>query len=341
MELTNKKILILSFSNKGALLSKKIEEILKEANTHNYTYYKYADNNNLKSFVKIKELINEVFQTFDFIIFIGAVGIAVREIAPNLKNKMVDPGVIVIDELANFTIPILSGHIGQANLLSRFIADKINSTLVITTATDINNRFSIDEWASVNNMKISNMNKFKELASLILNEDIGFKTDFSYDTLPNGLNVNKDNGIYVTYHNESNDLRIIPKVLHLGIGCKKGTSFDTIDKTIKEVFKDNNLNIDSIKDINSIDLKKDEEGIIKLANKLNIPFNTYSKDELNKLDGEYSYSEFVYNTVGVDCVCERSAMINSTKGLILRKKALNGITISVGIDDYKLSFNYR
>lgn len=343
MDLVNKKILIISFSDNGALLSTKIEKEL-EGIVINYAFYKYADKYNLKSFTKAKELLMKEFNNFDFIIFIGSVGIAVREIAPFIKNKLVDPGVVVIDELGKYTISLLSGHIGLANMFTKYLAEKIGSTPIITTATDINNRFSIDEWATINNLKIDNMNTFKDIASEIIKNNVSFKSDFPIDgKLPNGLIIDdaSDKGVYITYKNLSpfkETLKLIPKVLSVGVGCKKGTSVDLIESAINTVFNDNNLLTRAIKSISSIDVKKEEVGIIEYANKINVSLKFYSKEELLTLDGDFSKSDFVLKTVGVDCVCERAALINSTGNIIIKKKATSGVTVSVALDKYIIKF---
>ena len=338
------KILMISFSNRGALLSKRIEEIL-DYKIDNYAFYKYASNNNLKSFDNIKELIKNNFNNYDYLIFVGALGIAVREISPYIKNKYVDPGVIVIDELGKFTIPILSGHIGLSNLFARALSKKLNNILVVTTATDLNNRFKVDEFAVINDLYIENPGLLKEISSTILNQDLPCIIDFKHDEIANGLYIDNKGelGIMISYHHNpvfNRTLKLIPKSLIIGIGCKKDTPVDKIREALNKVLNDNDLSIHAVKEIASIDLKKEEKGLIELSKELNVEFITYSKDELNKLDGIFSSSDFVLKTTGVDCVCERAAKIKSDR-LLIKKTVYNSVTISIGIIDYQIKFNYE
>ena len=84
----------------------------------------------------------------DALVFIGACGIAVRAIAPHVRDKLTDPCVVCVDEAGQFAIPILSGHVGGGNDLARRVAALTGGIAAITTATDVNGQFAVDQWAA-------------------------------------------------------------------------------------------------------------------------------------------------------------------------------------------------
>ena len=303
------------------------------------------------------EIYGRLFDSNDVLIFVGACGIAVRKIAPYIKDKQTDPAVICIDELGTYVIPILSGHIGRANDIARYIAEQISSTAVITTATDINGRFSVDSWAARNGFIIDDIKAAKEVSSAILEQNIPLISEFKIaGQLPAGIrsedgntvrsyNDNADRfrndiGIYIGCNIRkpfSRTLRLIPKAVHLGIGCRKGTDEDSIRQAVDKVLSEHDIDKKAVKCISSIDIKSGEKGLLDYAEHNNLPINFYSAEELNNLDGDFTSSEFVKGITGVDNVCERAAMIGA-EHLLVRKNAVNGVTIAAAIEHMEVHF---
>ena len=290
--------------------------------------------------------------TSDAIVFIGAMGIAVRAIAPFVKTKTKDPAVIVVDELGHFSIPVLSGHIGGANEMAVKIADVLGAVPVITTATDINNVFAIDTWAKTQNLRILNPECIKLVSSKLLKgKTIHVKSSYPIGgKLPENIQINdlKDLGDYdviITHDNEDiekinneNILFLIPAIITVGIGCRRGIEFEIIEKSVLNALNKENCHILSLKAISSIDKKANENGILEFAEKYGLPFNTYSADELNRLEGDFTKSDFVKSVVSVDNVCERSAIAESRGELIRRKDAGNGVTVALAIKEPVISW---
>ena len=283
------------------------------------------------------EWTKEHFNNEQALIFVGACGIAVRAIAPFIRSKAEDPAVIVIDEKGTNIIPILSGHIGNANLLSIYLSEKMNANAVITTATDINGITAIDSWAVENGMVIKNKAAIKAVSAKALEgETIRIKSDIAIrDVLPEGTVLcDESEDVYISYKNiECSGLIIIPKVLTVGIGCRRGKSAEELESFVEEIFSQNGLETAAIKNIASIDIKKNESGIISLAEKYGAEMKFYSSDELNAAAGEFSSSAFVKEVTGTDNVCERSAYLGSGGGEMLApKRAGNGITLAIAIE---------
>ena len=301
------------------------------------------------------------FMDSDVIIFIGATGIAVRGIAPHVRDKRYDPAVIVIDEQGKFCIALLSGHIGGANDMVRRISAKLGSVPVITTATDVNDLFAVDEFATKNDMTISSMTYAKEVSAALLSGDpVGFWTNFQVKgELPEGIvwadkldKARADStghglegtslGFYISPSFSRVDfdhtLWLIPKCLVIGIGCRRGTPVSKIEKLVNHVLWENSLFPEAIAAVASIDLKKDEPGLIEFSRRLEVPFHTFAAEELQALQGSFTPSEFVEKTTGTDNVCERSAVCDGGGQLIIRKTGEDGVTCAVALLDQVIEF---
>lgn len=91
----------------------------------------------------------------DALVFVGAAGIAVRAIAPHVRDKFSDPAVVSVDEAGRFVVPLLSGHVGGANELARRVAALTGGQAAVSTATDVNGLFAVDVWARERGMAIT------------------------------------------------------------------------------------------------------------------------------------------------------------------------------------------
>lgn len=295
----------------------------------------------------LNDWAREMFASMDALIFIGATGIAVRAIAPFVQDKFYDPAVLVMDELGQFCIPLLSGHVGGANELAETISRLIGSQAVITTATDVNHQFAVDVFARKNGLKIADRELAKEIsAELLTGRKVGFFTDFLWNgTLPKGLCEGQfcDRNIQITINTDSlkdrsetcsrekDILRLVPPVIILGIGCRKGTPAGHIQAAIHQLLKEQNLHPLSIAAIATIDLKKEEPGLLAAAEVLQIPVICYSSEELAAVPGDFTESAFVKQITGVGNVCERAALKAARERggyLVCHKTVYDGVTVA-------------
>ena len=234
-------------------------------------------------------------------------------------------------------IPLLSGHVGGANELAEYIGAALGATPIITTATDINGAFAVDVFAKKHDLIISSRKLAKDVSAALLDgkpvdidsdiKDIdvsGIRKKLNPSHSKCDLTVRITDKIY-----DENVLTLIHKDLYIGVGCKKNTDIKKMLDFIYQVFRGKGLDIRAIKAIGSIDIKKDERAIVELSNSLSVPFYTFTKDELKKVEGEFNESDFVKETVGVGNVCERAVLIQCDK-LILKKTAKDGMTVAIG-----------
>ncbi len=325
-------ISIVSLTEKGRLLSEKTADFLKTGHIVNrYCFGKHSDDS-AESFDDIRNLVRRIFPETDGIIFICACGIAVRMISECIVSKISDPAVIVIDDCGKFVIPVLSGHIGRANRLAEVIAENIKAVPVITTATDTGKKFSPDSFAIANDLIITDVNNAKLIASAILDgKKIGLVTDYECRNIPPEISAEStEYGIYIGSENLNPfpvTLCLVPKNIVIGIGCKRGIPVEVIEKRISESLVAAGMLPERICGLATIDVKSGEKGIAEYCHKNNISPDFYTAEELADVKGDFTVSEFVRQTVGVDNVCERSA-VKSGGRLVMRKSFGEGVTVA-------------
>lgn len=332
---------VFAYSKKGIEKAKQIISTLGE-DCAAYTVERLADGDFKPIPKPSSAFFGERFENDEALIFVSSCGIAVRSIAPFVKSKTTDSAVVVIDETGRFVISLLSGHIGGANALTRRIAEATGATPVITTATDANGRFSVDSWAKEHGFAISDMAAAKAVSAAILEGDVPVMSDFPIKgELPAGLKFGGgETGVYLTYRTDElfkTTLRLIPKCVVLGIGCRRGTAKEAIELAVKTVLSDNGIDPRAVLSAASIDLKRDEAGLLESCSEAGMPVEFYSADELNAAAGEFTSSDFVKSVTGVDCVSERAALINADK-LIIKKTAFGGVTVAAALVNTEVNF---
>lgn len=288
----------------------------------------------------------------DGIIFVGACGIAVRSIAPYVASKKSDPAVLVIDECGKFVISLLSGHLGGANELALRTAQVLGAVPVVTTATDLHHRFAVDIFAKKNNCEIMDMKVAKEVsAALLAGQTVGFYSEFPWKgELPEGLKEflpdeedRPATGVAVTIHPSckpfASTVQIVPQVITLGMGCRKAKETDVIEEEAYACLKDADIYKQAVERLASISIKKEEQGLLRLAASWDIPFVTYEEEELKHAEGEFTSSDFVKKITGIGNVCERSAVLGAEQGMLIKNKTgRNGVTTALALRNWEVHF---
>lgn len=308
------------------------------------------------------------FADSDALVFIGATGICVRAIAPYVKDKKTDPAVICFDEKGTFGISLLSGHIGGANALTAKLCQELGSIPVVTTATDVNKKFAVDVYATENNLAIGSMLLAKEVAAaLVEGKTVPFSSDAEIvrtGALPGGLELYQEKavrqladsafsdgdsqdseamkpelGIHISPYTDrkpyKNTLQLIPRCMTIGIGCRRDTPVEKIEDLVNRVLEEHHIHPEALSAVATIDLKKDEKGLLEFCRRRNLPFTVYSAEELRAVEGDFSASTFVSGITGVDNVCERSAVKKGGGTLIIKKTKGDSSTCAVTLQDWR------
>lgn len=306
------------------------------------------------TFQSLSGLVKEIFPLYRQLIFIMALGIVVRVIAPLVKDKTADPAVIVLDENGNNVISVLSGHLGGANQLARQIAGLIGARPVITTATDVQGLPAVDDLAREYNYTLDPVASVKTVNSVLVNggkvyfygsKKLKLAREPSLCFFPldeyTARCSTADYNVVIT--NElisncaANTMYLRPRNLVAGVGCRCGTPAGKLLEGIRAALALCKRSILSLRALATIQLKAGEPGLIQAAATLKVPVVVFSAEEINGFIKKskicIQYSEFVQQNIGVPAVCEPAALMATGKGeLLLPKQKFPGITVAVAED---------
>ena len=286
------------------------------------------------------------FSQSDGLVYVGAAGIAVRAIAPHLKSKTTDPAVVVVDECARYAIPILSGHLGGANDLARAIGRVCGALPVLTTATDVNGVFAVDEWAKRQNCLVLNPERIKTVsAKLLAGGTVTVQSSWPIaGQPPRNVCQTEDRGadVLLDIHPGTGEkLHLVPRIAVLGVGCKKNVSFQMLETALAAFLDRTGVCEQAVSAVASIDLKKEEPGLLDFCAAHGWPLKTYPAEQLREVEGQFTPSAFVKGVTGVDNVCERSAVLASGGTLCRGKTAGDGITMALALTPYQPNWRWQ
>ena len=361
----NRKIILFSFTGTGASLGRRLCRKLQEKGhiCEAYAPEKYVQEGLRTMPAGRAELIGGQWGRAAFL-FIGAAGIAVRYIAPWVKDKYTDSPVLVLDEKGRYVIPLLSGHVGGAAALADEIACLTGGTAVHTTATDVHGKFAVDVFAKEHCLEITDRAAAKAISAAVLaGEKIALYIEEPFgDMLPSQAEGKLPGEVVLCGTREEADayryqvvvsgqrpdgaesegdsgsviLRLKPLEIAAGIGCRKGIAPELLEQGFLDVLRESGISIRQVKMIASIDLKKDEPALVRLAEKYDVPFVTCPADELRTVEEVTAGSAFVERVTGVDNVCERAARLcvrnreTGVDGTLIRGKCIReGMTAAL------------
>lgn len=330
---------IYALTGQGKELAIKVKERLGEGQIYVLPRHKDEGLNVIEDSLKVT--VTAQWKKEDIFIMIMATGIVIRTIKDLIKHKTVDPAVLVIDQSGQYIIPLLSGHLGGANDMALKVGQLIGAEPVVTTATDVQGVLSFDMIAKKSSCAIENIHHLKDVSGILLD---GNKVK-CYATVPlssaiiNSIElVKQDEGqpaLAITeevLHNQNQILVLRPKNLIVGIGCRRGTKVEVIRAAIEDLFNKQGLSINAIKQLVSVNIKEDEEGIIAYAKERQVPFITYTIEELKPIIMEHHIekSAFVTEQIGIGAVSEPAAIKGAKDPVILTKKTVcQGITLTI------------
>lgn len=298
---------------------------------------------------RLADLLAEIFPLYEGFILIMATGIAVRVIAPLIKDKRTDPAVVVLDEGASFSISLLSGHLGGANALARWVAAVTGALPVVTTASDVRGLMALDAYARERGLLLEPWENLKPVTRAMLEgKPVRIYTEvaleFSFGQNVQVIPIAPQEAVVDTnavrggraktegkagFEEPYIILRRRPRRLSVGLGCRRGVSRQEVLAAIKQALDQVKAGLNEVIGLATIDRKKDEEGLLDAARELGIKLRFFSAAELSRLASSSS-SSFVREKVGVGAVAEPAALLGGSKTrLILPRQVLGRVTVAV------------
>jgi cobalt-precorrin 5A hydrolase len=302
----------------------------------------------------LRKVLPALWEEFDAIVAVMALGIVVRLVGPLAADKRRDPAVVVVDEAGRFAISVLGGHGAGANGLARALADCLGAVPVVTTASDALGMPAVDLIGRDLGWRLERADNLTRVAAAVVRrrpvavyQDSGsadwwrrfgpwpmhFTRARSWDDL---RRLDAEAILIISDRVESRELPDVPTLIYrpptlvAGVGCKRGTSVETIASFVAQALADHGLALGSLAAVATVSLKADEPGLRAFAQGMGVPLVAFPANELADVPGVETPSERVRARIGIPAVAEPAALkAAGAARLLVPKRKGPGVTVAV------------
>ncbi len=293
-------------------------------------------------FSSTPDTLKKLFTNGTPIVAFVSSGIVIRSLADLLKDKKTEPPVVAMSANGMHALPLLGGHNG-ANRLAVACANTLGGVAAITTASEVEFGIAIDDLPM--GWNLANPDAAKGVAAGMLD---GKKINISVEAGSSDWLIKSDapfnitaqagdEGVLVTpnkIENPDKTLVLHPPVLALGVGCERGCHGDELYSLALDALSKNNLSVNSVACVCSLDLKSDESAVLELAARLDVPARFFNAMVLELQTPRLANpSDVVFAEVGCHGVAEAAALasVGNDGKLVVEKQKSNRATVAVGL----------
>ncbi|MEJ7815222.1 MAG: cobalamin biosynthesis protein, partial [Rubrobacter sp.] len=255
---------------------------------------------------KVRVDLHRAWEECDGIVLFLATGAAVRLVAPLLEGKHRDPGVVTVDDAGNFAVALCGGHEGGANALAARVADTLGAAPVITTASDSVGFPALDALGEKLGLRLEEDSDLAAVGTaLVSGERVGLVTDRRWPLGPlpeNVVSTDEREPPLILISDRLVDMprpAVVyrPPSLVAGVGCSRGADAEEILDLLRRSLAEARLSEKSLAALTSIDVKRDEAGLLEAAQKLDVPILFNPAEALRAVETP-NPSEVVREAVG-------------------------------------------
>lgn len=308
---------IVAISRRGASLARVLRSALVDESTLYLERRLAGAGDDVTAYdLPLRPVIHRLFEAYGALVLFMPVGAAVRLLAPCIRDKHLDPAVVCVDDAGRFVVSLLSGHLGGADRLAEEVAEILGATAVVTSGSHVTGTIAVDLLGREFGWKLEadSVAVTRASAAMVNGDPVGvYQETGEPDWWPEGQplpgNVTVHNSFQALVEDPGTAALIItdclapgtggksyqqmlgerslvvyrPRSLVAGMGCRRGVPLKELEELLVTTFQQNNLSLRSLSCIATADLKKDEAGILALADKYSVPLVCYDSQELNSV----------------------------------------------------------